>query len=250
MLPGWTPPDTLDTASRRSVKENLERENLGMLALMEQLSLSERETPSGSTIERLKEAAGLGHALVAGRPIIETVLGSKAGEWEEFKAQLAERLARWGEAARSADCTLCVKAHAGAAVDTPEKLLWIYRQAKSPNLKLTYDYSHFQVAGLPLAETLGAIISETRFIHVKDVTGAAAHPQFLLAGDGGVDHEAYFGLLKAANYSGPIVAEVSAQLQRLPGYDAVGAASHSYERLARAASSAGLHRVRGSGTFE
>lgn len=248
LLPGWTPPDNLDAAARRSVKEDLARENLGMLALMEQLSLSEREMPSDAAVERLKKAAGLGHAIAPGRPLVETVLGGKPGEWEASKNQFAERLAAWGETARSVDCTLCVKAHAGAAVDTPDKLLWIYRKAKSPNLKLTYDYSHFLVADLPLAQTLQAIISETRFIHVKDAKGTAAKPQFLLAGDGGVDYETYFRLLKTAGYHGPIVAEVSAQLQKLPGYDAVAAASHCYERLARAVASAGLRRLRVSGT--
>jgi inosose dehydratase len=244
LMPGWTPPEALADDTRRKIKSGLAENRLGLLALMEQLSLAEREMPRQRGIERLKRAAALGRALAPGRPLIETVAGGKAKDWNDSKRQLAERLNAWAGVAKEYDFLLCVKAHAAAAVDTPERLLWLYHQVNVPNLKLTYDYSHFQAAGLPLAGTLEPLIHDTRFIHVKDAKGPADHPHFLLVGDGGVDYEAYFRLLKKASYRGPIVAEVSAQLQHLPGYDAEYAASHSYQPLARAAKTTGLRRVK------
>jgi inosose dehydratase len=243
LMPGWTPPDSLAPDERRSIKELLERYRLAPLALMVQLSLLEREMPEQVGVEKLMRAAQLGRSLGSDKPLIETVLGGKAKEWDQLKDQLADRLRVWGKTAQQSDFMLCIKAHAGAAVDSPQRLLWLYRQVNIPNLKLTYDYSHFQAAGLPLAATLKPIIREARFIHVKDAQGTEEHPRFLLAGDGGVDYVKYFRLLKKYGYSGPIVAEVSAQLQHLAGYNPSDAARHCYKTMAQAAKTAGLERV-------
>jgi inosose dehydratase len=212
---------------------------------MEQIEPLDRYMPRQVGLDRIRKAASLGHDVSPSTPRIETILGGKPADWEPAKHQIAERLGEWASAAANADAVLCIKAHAGAAVDTPEKLLWLYHQVNLPSLRLTYDYSHFQVAGLQLESTLRAIIPYCAFIHVKDAKGDSLHPKFLLAGDGDVDYAAYFRLLKQAAYSGPIVAEVSAQLQTA-SYDPAAAARHCYDFLSRALASARLPRTRSS----
>lgn len=244
LMPGWSEPDQISREARRTLSRQLQAARVALAALMEEIYLLDRDMPRQVSLERIRKAAALGHDLSRSTPRIETVLGGKSSDWEGTKHQMAERLGEWAAESAGAEALLCIKAHAGGAVDTPERLLWLYHQVNLPSLKLTYDYSHFQVAGLPLETTLQAIIPYCAFIHVKDAKGDAEHPKFLLAGDGTVDYAAYFRLLKETGYSGPIVAEVSAQLQRANSYDPVFAARHCYDCLSRALASALLPRTR------
>jgi sugar phosphate isomerase/epimerase len=244
LLPGWTEPDQLSPARRRDIRSALQSTGLALSALMEQIYPLDPALQTNAGLEHIRKAAALGHELSSSRPRIETVLGGKSTEWESVKHAMADRLALWAAEAAKCDALLCIKAHVGGAVDTADKLLWLYHQVNLPALKLVYDYSHFQLAGLPLAGTLNAIIPYCAFIHVKDAKGDAAHPQFLLAGDGTIDYAAYFGLLRSTSYVGPVVCEVSAQLQHVPGYDPLQAARQTYQRLSRALAEAHLPRQR------
>jgi inosose dehydratase len=233
LLPGWSEPDQLSKETRRGLSRQLQAAGLEA-SFMEEIYLLDRDMPRQVGLDRIRKATGLGHDLSRSTPLIETVLGGKPADWEDNKHQMAERLGEWAADAAAADALLCAKAHVSGAVCTPERLLWLYHQVNLPSLKLVYDYSHFQVAGFPLASTLMAILPYCAFIHVKDARGDAAHPQFLLVGDGSVDYAAYFRLLKDGGYSGPVVAEVSVQLQNAASYDPVYAARHCYGCLSSA----------------
>jgi len=119
-------------------------------------------------------------------------------------------------------------------VNSPERLLWLLQQAPSKALCVDYDYSHFEVQGIPLESSLRALLPQTRFIHVKDTAGDASKFQFLLPGQGRTDYPAYFKLLRSLGYQGPVVVEVSAQIFNKPGYDPLAAARESYTALASA----------------
>jgi inosose dehydratase len=234
LMPGWSEPDRLSQEARRRLSRQLQAAELEVSAFMEDIYPLDRDMPRQVGLDRVRKAAGLGHDLSRATPLIETALGGKPPDWESSKHQMAERLGEWAAESAAAGALLCVKAHVGGAVSTPENLLWLYHQVNLPSLKLTYDYSHFQVAGFPLESTLLAILPYCAFIHVKDATGDAAHPKFLLAGDGSVDYAAYFRLLKDGGYAGPVVAEVSMQLQNAASYDPVYAARHCYSCLSSA----------------
>jgi sugar phosphate isomerase/epimerase len=244
LIPGWWDAGALSTQRRGEVRSALQSTGLVLLALMEQIYVLDRDMPKQTGLDRIRKAAEIGHALSIEKPKIETVLGGKPADWESSKHAMVERLGLWANEAQSNQAILCIKAHVGGAVDTPDKLLWLYRQVNRPALKLTYDYSHFQLMGLPLERTLRAVVPYSAFIHVKDAEGDAEHPRFLLAGDGTVDYAAYFRLLKAAGYSGPVVAEVSAQLQHLASYNPFQAAQRCYACLSQALESAHLARTR------
>ena len=80
----------------------------------------------------------------------------------------------------------------------------------------------------------------TQFVHVKDAQGKPGAFQFLLPGDGTIDYQRYFALLKEKRYQGWILVEVSRQLQTVPGFDPLLAARKSYENLAPRVKAAGL----------
>lgn len=225
--------DKFTPALRRAVKERLEGNGLAASSILIQANLSRAEQQT-VFIESIKRAGEISHTLDPGNPpLIETILGGKAEEWEQTKEVLATRLTAWGEAAQSVDILLAVKAHYGHAVNSPDRLIWLYRRVNHPNIVLTYDYSHFSAEGFGLEDSLRAVIPCTRFIHMKDMTRGPV-PHYLLPGDGSTDYVKYFRLLKEVNYTGPILVEVSAHIHREPGYLPIPTAEKCFATLSLA----------------
>lgn len=244
LMPGWpTEPQRLTADDRRTLRQQLADHKLALLGLMENLAEPADDASHRANLSRLKAAAELGHELSpAAPPVIETILGGKPAQWEAVKEKLAERLTAWAEVAAAARTVIAVKPHVGNALHTPQGATWLLRQVKSPWLKLAFDYSHFVLRGLPLAETVAALVPETAFIHVKDAKGTAEKFSFLLPGEGDLDYAAYFKLLQTTGYRGPVVVEVSGQISNRAGYDPVAAARRSYAALAAAMQKAGVRR--------
>jgi inosose dehydratase len=233
-----TEPKALDSEARRHLREQLDSRKLSVSSLMVNMSLVVDDAAHARNLEALKDGAKLAHDLYPDQPpLLETVLGGKPPEWDSVKSKMAERLHSWAETASAAKIVLALKAHVGSAVNSPERLLWLLHEVNSPALCVAYDYSHYELAGLPLEQSLRALLPQTRFIHVKDTTGDAAKFQFLLPGQGRTDYAAYFKLLHELGYRGPVVVEVSAQIFNKPGYEPIAAARESYAALAKFAAS-------------
>jgi inosose dehydratase len=148
---------------------------------------------------------------------------------------MADRLRDWAAAAEQARTTIAIKAHIGSAVNSPERLLWLLDAVKSPAIQIAYDYSHFQLQGIGLAESLQLLLPRTKFIHVKDSVGDATKFQFVLPGEGKTDYVEYFSMLRMHGYSGPVCVEVSSQVFNKPGYDPIAAAKKCFATLSTAA---------------
>jgi inosose dehydratase len=231
---GWpTEPKLLSADARQDLRRQLDSLHLGVSALMLNMSLAIDDAGTAKNVESIKEAAQLAHDLFPENPpLIETVLGGKPAEWEQLKDRMAAHLKTWGAAAEAARIVIAIKAHVGSAVNSPERLKWLLDQAPSKAICVAYDYSHFEVQGIPLEPGLRTLLPSTRFVHVKDTTGDASKFKFLLPGEGHTDYAAYFKLLRELGYSGPIVVEVSAQVFNQPGYDPIAAAKSCYAKLA------------------
>ncbi|MBI5772325.1 MAG: sugar phosphate isomerase/epimerase [Verrucomicrobia bacterium] len=236
LMPGYaTEPKQLSAAQRKELRQRLTDSKLTLPALMDNLSAAADDKAHAANLEKIKAAAELAHALVPDNPpLLETVLGGKPAEWEQIKDRMAARVKDWADTATKGKFVVAVKAHVGSAVNTPERLLWLQRQVNSPALKLAYDFSHFQLAGLALADTFNALIGESVFIHVKDSRGVAGKFEFVLPGEGTIDYAEYGRLLAASRYRGPVVVEVSGQVFNKPGYDPIAAAKRSYAHLSEA----------------
>lgn len=238
--PGWhAEPRMLDTAARAALRSRLAALKLEVSGLMLNMSLIAADAAHEQAMESLRDAAKLSHDLSPGDPpLIETVLGGKPAEWEQIKDRMAARLKTWAEVAEAGQINLALKAHVGSAVNSPDRLLWLLQQVPSPALCVAYDYSHFEVQGIPLEASLEALLPRTRFVHVKDTTGDASKFQFLLPGDGRTDYATYFQQLRKRRYAGPVVVEVSAQVFNKPDYDPIAAAKKTYAALSAALSRA------------
>lgn len=239
-----TEPKQLSAAARHELRGQLSALGLKLSALMDNLSLVVDDAAQGVNLDRIKAAAELAHTLSpAAPPVLETVCGGNPAKWDEVKERMAERLRAWAEAAAAQKLVVAVKPHVGGALHTPEGALWLARQVPSPWIKLVFDQSHYALRGLKLADTLPALIGQSVFIHVKDGAGDAAKFQFLLPGEGKTDYVDYFTRLKAADYRGAVVVEVSGQIFNRPGYDPIAVAKQCYANLAPAFAKAGLARL-------
>jgi inosose dehydratase len=233
---GWhAEPKLLSKDARKALRRELDERHLGVSALMLNMSLAVDDTAHAKNLAAIKEAAELAHDLYPERPpLVETVLGGKPADWDKLKDSMAARLKSWATTAEESKLLIAIKAHVGSAVNSPERLKWLLEQAPSKAICVAYDYSHFQLQGIPLEQSLRTLVPYTRFVHVKDTAGTAAKFQFLLPGEGHTDYAAYFKLLRELGYHGPVVVEVSAQVFNKPGYDPVAAAKECYAKLAPA----------------
>ena len=240
-------PEVLSKALRIEIINRLQNTGIEVASLMENLSPLAEAKIHEANLERLKRTFELGHDLSPNStPVVETVLGGKPAEWEQVKGRMVERLHDWARIAEAGKTTIALKPHVGGALHSPEGAQWLMEQLSSPWLKLAYDFSHFELRGRVLTETLDLMLPQTAFIHVKDTQGDASKFQFLLPGDGKTDYLTYFRYLKQKSYSGPIVVEVSGQLHSRADYDAVAAAKKSYAKLAPILAETGLWKPKGT----
>jgi sugar phosphate isomerase/epimerase len=221
-----------------------------LTALMENLPCLGDEAQSRANLERLKRACALALGLAPESPppgspavpLIETILGGKPGEFAAVRTKLIDRLGQWTEVLAAQRVPVAIKAHVSNAVQQPDQLLALLEAVDSPWLHAAYDYSHFELQDLPLAETMEKLLPRATFIHVKDTQHAQGKKAFLLPGEGTTDYDAYFRMLAASAYVGDVVVEVSGQVFGQPGYDPVAAAEKCYSKLAPAMERAGIVR--------
>jgi sugar phosphate isomerase/epimerase len=234
--PGYpTEPKVFDREARKAAASKLAALKLGLPCLMINTSLTADEAGHLAALGLIADAGRMAHDLdPASPPLLETVLGGKPATWEAQKTGMVERLHDWAAAAEKAKIQIAVKAHVGSAVNSPERLLWLMDQVKSPSIVAAYDYSHFEVQGIDMEESMAALLPRTKFIHVKDSEGDVGKFQFLLPGQGRTDYGKYFALLRKFGYTGPVCVEVSGQVFNKPGYDPVAAAKSSYAALSEA----------------
>ncbi len=228
-----TDPAKLTPAVSSTIRQQLKTAGLPVASLLVNLGLTGDEKAHAGYLEVLEIAARFAAEIdPAHPPIVQTVMGGTPAEWETKKAMMAARLKEWDAIARPHGVTVAVKGHVLNAVDTPEKLLWIFREAKGTNLAIAYDHSHYALAGLSIEDSLRPLAPYTKFVHVKDARREGKDVRFLLPGEGTTNYAEYFRLLKKYGYRGPVVVEVSAQIFNRPGYDPVAAAEKSYAALA------------------
>lgn len=245
LLEGYpTEPKVLSALDRQRLRESLKSRKLRVSGLMENFTLLADDAKHAQQLERIKAAAELAHTLSPEAPApLETVLGGKPAEWEQVKEKMATQLRAWAETAAAAKIIIAVKAHVMSAVQTPERLQWLLREANSPAIRFAYDYSHFQLQNLALDSTVSALIPTTVFVHVKDGRmNAAGKVEFLLPGEGTTDYGALFSQLQKFGYRGDVVVEVSGQIFRQAGYDPRAAAEKSFAALTAGLEKAGLGR--------
>ena len=244
LLPGWpTDPAQMSAVGRSTLRRLIDDLGLAVPAMLESMPLQGTADSRAANLERLRRAVALGNELVpASPPVVDTILGGKTTEWERIKGQMVAELKDWSKVAEDGRTTVCFKPHAGDAVHSPDRALWLVREVGSPRIRIVFDYSHFYVARVSLESSLKQLIAYAPFVVVKDSQGTPEKHVYLLPGDGNVDYLAYFRLLKELKYSGFVAVEVSSMIHRQPDYQPVPTAELCYSRLAPLMNRAAVRR--------
>ncbi len=237
---------TLDTIERKRIAGLLKQHNLALPAIAAHSSLMETDVEIHErNMWRLKGGVDLAVELAQGGelPAVNTTPGGKPEQWESKKHFLADRVGELVDYAATSGVTIAMEPHIGAIIDTPDKVLELLNIVDSPYLKVNFDISHFDIVGLTIEETVSALASVSAHTHVKDQRGLAPDFEFLIPGEGPFDYVAYLKSMETHGYDGFITAEVSFMVQAREDYDALAAATLSYETLSQAFIDAGIERV-------
>lgn len=244
VIPGYTTDlERLDAPQRRRIRALLDAHALLLPALAGHTSLlAEEPDAHRRAMARLRATADLAVELAgdSAPPVLNTTSGGSPQRWAEQKERLRDRLGELVAYAAQRGVVVAIEPHVGAALDRPERVLWLLNEIPSPWLRVNLDFSHFEAAGLPMAETVAALAPYTVHTHVKDVRGRAPHHEFLIPGEGAFDYPAFLHALQSAGYDGAITVEVSVMVQRRPGYDPLDAAARAYAVLRPAFEQAGI----------
>lgn len=237
--------DTLDASERRRVRGLLDRHDLDLSAVAGHQSLAAPDPAvHAENWRRLSGTADLcvDWAGPDGPPPLVTVLGTKPGDWEERRDFVLERVGALVEYCAARQVILALEAHVGDGMTDPAQVAALVEAVDSPHLKLNFDISHFEVEGVPTAETVRQLAPHAVHTHVKDQRGRAPDFDFLIPGEGDFDYAAYLGEMSKAGYEGYVTAEVSMQVHRRPDYDPLAAAEMCYRTLERAFAESGTPR--------
>lgn len=236
---------TLDAAERKRIASLLKQHNLALPAIAAHSSLLETDPDAhAKNMWRLKGGVDLAVELAQGDelPAVNTTPGGKPEQWDTKKDFLAGRVGELVDYAAPRGVTIAMEPHIGAIIDTPDKVLELLALVDSPYLKVNFDISHFDIVGMPTAETVSALAAVSAHTHVKDQRGIAPDFEFLIPGEGTFDYVGYLREMQAHGYDGFITAEVSFMVQAREDYDPLAAATLSYQTLARAFTEAEIER--------
>jgi sugar phosphate isomerase/epimerase len=246
VIPGYTTElAVLDSAERQRIARMLKDHHLELPAIAAQTSMVERDTDLAERHwARLTAAVDLAAdwALDGTPPVVDTTVGGTADQWDDLKPLLLERmgsLVRYGE---QRGVVIAAEPHVASLLDTPERALELLRLVNSPYLKLNFDISHFNVQGIPVAESVAALAPHAVHTHVKDERGVVPTYEFLIPGEGQFNYVAYLQAMQAQGYDGYITAEISIMVQQRPSYNPLIAAEQTYQTLACAFEQAGMAR--------
>lgn len=246
VIPGYTTElSRLDRAERQRIAQMLKDYNLELPAIAGQTSMIERDPDLAATNwARLTGAVDLATewAIDGTPPAVDTTVGGRSEDWDTLKPLLFERmgeLVRYGE---QRGVIIAAEPHVANMLDSVDRVLELIKAIDSPFLKLNFDISHFNVQGVPIAESVAALAPYTVHTHVKDELGVVPDYQFLIPGEGEFNYVEYLHAMKAAGYDDYITAEISIMVQRRPDYDPLAAAEQTYNTLANAFDQAGMAR--------
>ncbi len=246
VIPGYTTElSTLTARERSRIKTLFTNHGLEMPAIAGHTSLLDPDTKQhAANMKRLKATVELAADMTMGElvPCLDTTPGGKPDDWNEIKERLLNETGNLVDFGAQLGVTLAMEPHIGCCLCDVERTLWLLEQINSPYLKLNYDISHFDVAGIPTAESVAALAPHTIHTHVKDQRGTTPDFEFLIPGEGDFDYVEYLNAMRDAGYDDYITVEVSIMVQKREDYDPLAAAELSYRTLANAFEEAEISR--------
>ena len=187
-----------------------------ILALSRQYRLALLSMEAATLDEgRLDKAFAAARGL--GIPIVNVGPGGKSNDDASLKESVALLKAR-AELAATYGVTLCTKAHVGAAIFSTPTTLEAMKGIALDSFGVDMDPSHIHRAGETPKESLKAVVSRVKHVHIRDCKGlgpSPGEPALQTCGRGDIDLFGYFKVLAEAKYDGPVCLEVIGPSQSL-----------------------------------
>ena len=234
---------TLSTAETARIAGLLREHRLALPSLAAHSTLlSENPGERAEVMRRLRRACDVAVELAPGSssPAVATTLGGQPADWPQVRDPLAERIAELAHYAAGRGVTIALEPHVGNAVDTPARTVELLRLVDLPNVRVNFDISHYEVVGIPMAESISALARHAVHAHVKDQRGVVPGFEFLIPGEGDFDYVEYLRQMAGHGYRGFVTVEISVMVQRRAGYDPLDAAARAYATLAAAFRRSGI----------
>ncbi|MEZ4532335.1 MAG: sugar phosphate isomerase/epimerase [Thermomicrobiales bacterium] len=243
IIPGWpTDATTMTGIERKRIRRLYDDAGLELCGISGNVDLLADDAVANEARLRsyLDFAAEIQHP--GDELIVTTVSGATPGEWDARKGELVEIVGRLAEYAHERGVMVGMEPHVAHALCMPDDAVWLIEQVGSPGATIHFDISHFNVQGIPMVESVVKLTPVSRHTHIKDERGRYPEHEFLIPGEGEMDYPRYLRLMSEAGYDGHIVVEISLMVQRRPDYDALAAATQTYDVLSRAFETAGIDR--------
>jgi sugar phosphate isomerase/epimerase len=163
-----------------------------------------------------------------------------------MKPLFVRRVADWVKIVESSGIHMVVKPHRDTSMDRPEEAIELFKELGNPaRLRMSFDYSHFALRDMPLADAIRTALPWTAFVAIKDVAMENGHGVFKLPGETKqIDYAALIRQFYEGGYRGDFNCEISSMIFRKPGFDCLAAARTSYANIAPAFEAAGVPRVK------
>ncbi|GHU01130.1 hypothetical protein FACS1894147_00400 [Spirochaetia bacterium] len=178
--------------------------------------------------ERLVKAFAAAKGL--GIPVVNVGPGGKAdaaGSLQESIGILRSR----AETATKYGVVLCAKAHVGAAIYNTPTTLEAMKEISGASFGIDMDPSHIHRAGEVPSQSLKAVVSRVKHVHIRDCKGTGpspGEPSLQACGRGDIDLYGYFKVLTDAKYDGPVCLEIIGPSQSLEQAVTIASESMGY----------------------
>ncbi len=238
-------PGNLSAARRTAIRQLATDLGLRLTAVQGLPVPSIDDTAHQAGLERMKVLAQLAHDLGQHQPLmIEAGLGGR-DPWDKAKALFIRRVADWVKVIDEAGITLVLKPHRDTSMDRPEQAVELFQALGAPaRLRMSFDYSHFALRDIPLANAIRVALPWTGFVAIKDVAMENGKGVFKLPGETRrIDYTALVKQFHAGGYRGDYNCEISSMIFRKSGFDCLAAARTSYANIAPAFEAAGVKRA-------
>ncbi len=247
VIPRWpTDAALMDTAERRRVRALYDDNGILLPGLSGNTPLLKGETVAerAANVETFKTyldlAAELQHT--DEHLSVSTTSAGLPGTWDEHKHELVDLFGAAAAYAESIGVIVGAEPHVSNALHTPEQAIWLTEQIASPAFGIHFDISHFNVQGMDMETVVAELVPVTVHTHIKDERGTAPDHEFLIPGEGEMDYVTYLKAMDRAGWHDHITVEISLMVQARPDFDALAAATQSYEVVSKAFTDAGIAR--------
>ena len=248
VIPGWiTDGATLNGAERQRIRTLYDDHHLDLCGLCANTTLLDPD-PAAHALNESRFRTYLEIAADVQAPgehlTVSTTSGGAPAEWDASKGPSRRSVRPVCGAGDGARRRGGMEPHVGAAIHRPDQVLWLLDQIRSAAMTVHFDISHFNVQGMDMDEMIAAARAPQRPHPRQGRARPGPEPRVSDSRRGGDGLPRYLRGMEQAGYTGHIVVEVSIMVQRRPGYDALAAATQSYQVLAEAFTAAGTARTR------